>query len=83
MEKRDFQEEEESEEVEQDSSEERLVVDKKAQEDDQQDDVVENNAGADIQELNERLSRIQAQILEISQIDDKVNSKVNLLDVAT
>lgn len=75
--------EEESEEVEQDSSEERLVVDKKAQEDDQQDDVVENNAGADIQELNERLSRIQAQILEISQIDDKVNSKVNLLDVAT
>jgi len=75
--------EEESEEVEQDSSEERLVVDKKAQEDDQQDGVVENNAGADIQELNERLSRIQAQILEISQIDDKVNSKVNLLDVAT
>lgn len=75
--------EEDSEEVEAGSSEERSGVEQKAQSEGQQDDVVENNAGADIQELNERLSRIQAQIVEISQIDDKVNSKVNLLDVAT
>lgn len=74
---------EESTEVEKDSGNERLEADKKAQAEQQQEDVEQNNAGADVQVLNERLSRIQAQILEISQIDDKVNSKVNLLDVAT
>jgi hypothetical protein len=73
---------EDTEEVEDLSSEERQVTDKNAQEE-QQKKLVEQNPGADIQALNERLSRIQSQILEISQIDDKVNSKVNLLDIAT
>jgi hypothetical protein len=73
---------EDTEEVEDLSSEERQVTDKNAQEE-QQKKRVEQNPGADIQALNERLSRIQSQILEISQIDDKVNSKVNLLDIAT
>lgn len=70
-------------EVQDNGEEERLEAEKKAQAEEQQNELVENNSGADLQELNERLSRIQAQIVEISQIDDKVNSKVNLLDVAT
>lgn len=73
----------ESEEVEESSNEERSGIEKKAQAEKQQSELADEDSGADIQELNERLSRIQAQILEFSQIDDKVNSKVNLLDVTT
>lgn len=65
--------------------EERLDAEQKAQQEQQQAQV-ESNAGdviAGFQELNERMSRIQSQLAEISQFDDKVNSKVNLLDVAT
>lgn len=75
--------EEENSDVAEDSGNERLEADKKAQDEQQEEDVDESNLGADIQVLNERLSRIHAQILEISQIDDKASSKVNLLDVAT
>ncbi len=74
--------EDDGEEVKDLGSEERLAADKKSEQE-QQDKRAEKNPGEDIQVLNERLSRIQAQIQEISQIDDKINSKVNLLDVAT
>jgi hypothetical protein len=74
--------EDDGEEVKDLSSEERLAADKKSEQE-QQDKQLEKNPGDDLQVLNERLSRIQAQIQEISQIDDKINSKVNLLDVAT
>ncbi|MFT6153682.1 MAG: hypothetical protein ACJA0E_000413 [Bermanella sp.] len=70
------------EEVKDLSSEERLAADKKSEQE-QQDKLEKQKPGVDVQVLNERLSRIQSQILEISQIDDKINSKVNLLDVAT
>ncbi len=75
--------EKDNKEVEDNSSTERSGVEQKAQSEEQQDESVQENSGADIQELNERLSRIQAQIVEISQIDGRANSKVNLLDVAT
>lgn len=75
--------EDDGEEVKDLSSDERLAADKKAEDDEQLDKLEEQSSGADLQVLNERLSRIQSQILEISQIDDKINSKVNLLDVAT
>lgn len=64
------------------SEEERLDAEQKAQQQEQND---ENNErfSADFQELNERLARIQAQLVEASQIGDKVNAGVNLLDVTT
>ena len=64
------------------SEEERLEAEQKAQKEEQND---ENNSriSADFQELNERLARIQAQLVEASQIGDKVNAGVNLLDVTT
>lgn len=64
------------------SEEERLDAEQKAQQEQQQRESSENVA-ADLQELNERMARIQAQLVEASQIEDKINSKVNLLDVTT
>lgn len=65
--------------------EERLDAEQKAQQEQQQAQAEANSSDviAGFQELNERMSRIQSQLAEISQFDDKVNSKVNLLDVAT
>ena len=65
--------------------EERLDAEQKAQQEQQQARVDANTSDviAGFQELNERMSRIQSQLAEISQFDDKVNSKVNLLDIAT
>ena len=65
--------------------EERLDAEQKAQQEQQQAQIEANTSEviAGFQELNERMSRIQSQLAEISQFDDKVNSKVNLLDVAT
>ena len=54
-----------------------------AQQKEQQEQESTNSVIADLQELNERMARIQAQLVEASQIDDKINSKVNLLDVTT
>jgi DNA repair exonuclease SbcCD ATPase subunit len=62
--------------------EERLEAEQKAQKE-QQEQESTNSVIADLQELNERMARIQAQLVEASQIDDKINSKVNLLDVTT
>jgi len=61
--------------------EERLEAEQKAQQ--EQQDETNNRVSADFQELNERLARIQAQLVETSQIGDKVNAGVNLLDVTT
>ena len=63
--------------------EERLEAEQKAQREEQQAQESSNNVIADLQDLNERMARIQAQLVEASQIDDKINSKVNLLDVTT
>jgi len=38
---------------------------------------------ADLQELSENLTRVQVQLQEISQIDDKVQASENLLDIVT
>ena len=62
--------------------EERLEAEQKAQQE-QQSQEASNTVVADLQELNERMARIQAQLVEASQIEDKINSKVNLLDVST
>ncbi len=64
------------------SEEERLDAEQKAQQEEQLRESSENVA-VDLQELNERMARIQAQLVEASQIEDKINSKVNLLDVTT
>ncbi|NVK36508.1 MAG: catalase [Gammaproteobacteria bacterium] len=64
------------------SEEERLDAEQKAQQEQQQRETTEN-VTADLQELNERMARIQAQLVEASQFEDKINSKVNLLDVTT
>lgn len=63
--------------------EERLDAEQEAQREQQQTQADIENVSEELQELNERMSRIQSQLAEISQFDDKVNSKVNLLDVAT
>lgn len=42
-----------------------------------------NEAAANLQELNERLARIQAQLVEVSQLDDRVKARENLLDITT
>lgn len=39
-----------------------------------------SNDVAQLQEINERLAKIQAELQEISQFDDKVKASVNLLD---
>jgi len=65
------------------SEEERLDAEQKAQEEQQKQEESTNSVIADLQELNEQMARIQAQLVEASQIDDKINSKVNLLDVTT
>jgi hypothetical protein len=75
--------ESDEESVDNESEQERLEAEQKAQSQEKQEELVEDNTTADLQELNERLSRIQSQLLEASQLDDKINSKVNLLDVAT
>ena len=62
--------------------EERLEAEQKAQQEQQAQEST-NSVIADLQDLNERMARIQAQLVEASQIDDKINSKVNLLDVTT
>lgn len=62
--------------------EERLEAEQKVQQEQQAQEST-NSVIADLQELNERMARIQAQLVEASQIDDKINSKVNLLDVTT
>jgi len=69
--------------IDDESEKERLEAEQKAQSQERQEELVEENAAVNLQELNERLSRIQSQLVEASQLDDKVNSKVNLLDVAT
>lgn len=75
---------EETDESDDQGNKERLEAEQKTQkEDDEQQSLISEEAADNLQNLNERLSRIQAQLTEISQIDDKVNSKVNLLDVAT
>lgn len=75
---------EESNESDEQGDKERLEAEQKAQkQDEEQQSLISEEAAENLQNLNERLSRIQAQLSEISQIDDKVNSKVNLLDVAT
>lgn len=63
------------------SEEERLGAEQKAQQQ-TEDEVSEGTVSADFQELNERLARIQAQLVEASNIDEKF-SGVNLLDVTT
>jgi hypothetical protein len=73
--------EEDSDEVVDDSNKERLETDKKTQVN-QQSEEVNDVSGADLQEFNDKLSRIQAQLAEISQIDEKASARVNLLDVA-
>jgi hypothetical protein len=73
---------EEQDETEALREEERLDAEQKAQQE-QQEQESTNSVIADLQELNERMARIQAQLVEASQMDDKINSKVNLLDVTT
>lgn len=63
--------------------EERLEAKQKAQQQEQQTQESSQSVVADLQDLNEQMARIQAQLVEASQIDDKINSKVNLLDVST
>lgn len=65
------------------AAEERLNAKEEAQTQEQQDKVVLNESAANFQESNERLARIQAQLVEVSQIDDKVKAGINLLDIAT
>lgn len=65
------------------SEEERLDAEQKAQQEQQEQEESTSSVIADLQELNERMARIQSQLVEASQIDDKINSKVNLLDVTT
>ena len=74
--------ESDEETIDDESDTERLEAEQKAQTQEQQEDLVEDTA-VNLQELNERLSRVQSQLVEASQLDDRVNSKVNLLDVAT
>ena len=62
--------------------EERLEAEQKAQQEEQAQEA-SDTVIADLQDLNERMARIQAQLVEASQIDDRINSKVNLLDVTT
>ncbi|GAA6134003.1 hypothetical protein NBRC116188_07920 [Oceaniserpentilla sp. 4NH20-0058] len=64
------------------SEEERLEAEQKAQKQ-EQDEELSNSISADLQELNERMSRVQSQLVEASQIDEKINAGVNLLDVTT
>ncbi len=74
------EDQEQSKEV---ATEERLDVQEKTQTKEQRDKVVLNENAASFQESSERLARIQAQLVEVSQIDDKVKAGINLLDVAT
>ncbi len=62
--------------------EERLEAEQKAQQEEQAQEA-SDTVIADLQDLNERMARIQTQLVEASQIDDRINSKVNLLDVTT
>lgn len=64
------------------SEEERLEAEQKAQKR-EQDEESSKTISADLQELNERMARIQSQLVEASQIDEKINAGVNLLDVTT
>jgi len=63
------------------SEEERISDEKKAQQQ-VEDETAESSVSADFQELNERLARIQSQLVEASNIDESF-SGVNLLDVTT
>jgi len=65
------------------TEEERLDAQKEAQFKEQQSQLVADNAAAELIELNEKLTRVQAQLQEISQIDDKVQASDNLLDIVT
>ncbi|MEH6345484.1 MAG: putative metalloprotease CJM1_0395 family protein [Bermanella sp.] len=65
------------------SDEERLDAQEKAQLEEQQSQLVAENTAAELIELNEKLTRVQAQLQEISQIDDKVQASDNLLDIVT
>jgi len=75
---------EEQSEIDRLREEERQEEEQKAQQEEQEKQQESTKSViADLQELNERMARIQAQLVEASQIDDKINSKVNLLDVTT
>ena len=65
------------------SSEERLEATQEAHQEEQQKQLVSDNVAASTQELSENLTRVQAQLQEISQIDDKVQASENLLDIVT
>lgn len=65
------------------SSEERLDATQKAQKDEQLNQASSDTAAADLQALSENLTRVQIQLQEISQIDDRVQASENLLDIVT
>ncbi len=65
------------------SEEERLEAQEKAQIEEQQSQSVAESVAAELLELNEKLTRVQAQLQEISQLDDKVKAGENLLDIVT
>lgn len=65
------------------SSEERLDAKQKAQQDEQLNQASSDTAAAGLHDLSENLTRVQVQLQEISQINDKVQASENLLDIVT
>ncbi|OUR61575.1 hypothetical protein A9Q73_11065, partial [Bermanella sp. 47_1433_sub80_T6] len=64
------------------SSEERLEATQEAHQEEQQKQLVSDNVAASTQELSENLTRVQAQLQEISQLDNTVGAILNLVDVS-
>jgi len=62
---------------------ERLDTQQKTQSDEKEEQSAAQSAVADLQQINERMARIQAQLVAISQFDEKVKASAQLLDVAT
>ncbi|MEY8262877.1 MAG: putative metalloprotease CJM1_0395 family protein [Bermanella sp.] len=78
--KTDRQEQQQAQEA---SSEERLDATQETQRKEQLSQESANTTAAELQELSEKLTRVQAQLQEISQIDDQVQASENLLDIVT
>lgn len=83
MESADNDKQQDSEQGKRQSEAERLDAKQKTQSDELEEQSTAQSAVADLQQVNERMARIQAQLVAISQLDEKAKASSNLLDVVT
>lgn len=83
MESADNDKQQDSDQGKRQSEAERLDAKQKTQSDELEEQSTAQSAVADLQQVNERMARIQAQLVAISQLDEKAKASSNLLDVVT